>query len=51
MLKIVKVLDKYKFIYIFAVFNYEPTARPQERGGVGDRLRGKGLQDLARNAL
>ena len=43
MLKIVKVLDKYNFICIFAVFNYEPTVIPQERGGVGDKLRGKQL--------
>lgn len=41
MLKIVKVLDKYNFICIFALFNHEPTVRPQERGGGGDRLRGK----------
>ena len=41
MLKIVKVLDKYIFICKFAVFNYEPTMTPQERGGGGDRLRGK----------
>lgn len=40
MLKIVKTLDKCIFIYIFAVFNYEPMMMPQARGGVGDRLRG-----------
>ena len=43
MLKIVKVLDKCNFICKFAVFNYEPMLRPQERGRVGDRLRGKKL--------
>lgn len=43
MLKIVKVLAMGNFIYNFAMFNYEPTLRPQEREGVGDRLRGKRL--------